>query len=501
MKNIVKYTLAAAASVMMFASCDLNLVPISAIAYEEGGVLIQTQANLNAFENGILASFRSVQGGTYVTTPEVQSDYYNATIDYGNNYGAIHRCDYTFTSSDYDPQDTWAGHYSVIKNYNIVIENTDNVPEELEDKAKVVKGEALFFRAASYLTLARCFGPAYSSSTTGSPCVPLVLKYDQNEKPARATVGDVYAQIKADLDAAAGILAGVEGKVRSEKPTIDAVNALYARYYLDIQDYSNAAVYAHKVIDGGKYKLASTAAEMTAEYVKDEGTEAIYQTYASLTEGSNSNEYWTNSVSDANGATGHVFRPYFLPTKTLVEAYEPADLRFATWFSNEETVQIAGTYYTGDFYTFIKFWGNPTLTSSPIRNGRQKPKPFKIGEMYLIAAEAELSSNPAAAKADLNALQAARGATLTEANETTVRQEWYKETVGEGFRMWCLKRWGIGFSGRPVQDNCKNIVMSGECYENKQFAANDYHFLWPIPADDMKINTNLVQNPGYGSGE
>lgn len=498
MKNIVKYTLAAAASVVMFASCDLNLVPIDAIAYEEGGMLIQTQANLNAFENGILASFRAVQNGTYITTEEVQFDYFNATIDFGNNYGSIHRCDYTFTTSDYDTEDMWEGHYSVIKNYNIVIDNTDNVPEDLKEKAKIVKGEALFFRAASYLTLARHFGPAYSPAVKDSPCVPLVLKYDQNEKPSRATVGEVYDQIKADLDAAAAILAGVSGKARSQKPTIDAVNALYARYFMDVQDYTNAAAYAHKVIgDGSKYKLASTPEEMEAEYVTDEGTEAIYQAYASLTEGSNSNEYWTNSVADAKGATGHVFRPYFLPTETLVNAYEPEDLRFVAWFSNEETVQIAGTYYNGDFYTFIKYWGNPTLTSSPIRNGRQKPKPFKISEMYLIAAEAELSTNPNAAKEDLNALQAARNATLTEATEATVRQEWYKETVGEGFRMWCLKRWGQGFNGRPVQEGCKYVIQSGESYENKQFAASDYHFTWPVPAPEMKINSNLVQNPGY----
>ena len=497
MKNIVKYTLAAAASVVMLASCDLNLVPIDAIAYEEGGMLIQTQANLNAFENGILASFRAVQGGVYTTTEEVQFDYFNATIDFGNNYGSIHRCDYTFTTSDYDTEDMWEGHYSVIKNYNIVIANTDNVPDDLKEKAKIVKGEALFFRAASYLTLARHFGPAYSPATKDSPCVPLVLKYDQKEKPSRATVDQVYTQIKADLDEAAGILAGVSGQARSQKPTIDAVNALYARYFMDVKDYANAASYAHKVIDGGKYKLAATAEDMKKEYVNDEGTEAIYQTFASLTEESNSNEYWTNSVADKNGANGHVFRPYFLPTEKLVKAYEPADLRFTTWFSNEETVQIAGTYYTGDFYTFVKYWGNPTLTSSPIRNGRQKPKPFKISEMYLIAAEAELSTDVAAAKADLNALQAARGATLTEATEATVQQEWYKETVGDGFRMWCLKRWGQGFSGRPVQEGCQYVIQSGESYENKQFAANDFHFIWPVPAPEMKINSNLVQNPGY----
>lgn len=86
-----------------------------------------------------------------------------------------------------------------------------------------------------------------------------MLRYDQNERPARATVASVCAQIKTDLDSAAVILENVSGSVRAQKPTIDAVNALYARYYIDVKDAANAALYAHKVIDTGTYNLASTA--------------------------------------------------------------------------------------------------------------------------------------------------------------------------------------------------------------------------------------------------
>ncbi len=496
MKNLVKYTLAVAASAIMFAACDLNLVPNSAVAYEEGGVLIQTTANLNAFETGILSSFRGLQMGDYINAEEFQFDCFNAVIDYGNNFGSLHRCDYTFTSSDYDVEDMWAGNYSAIKNFNIIISSADNVPENLVASAKVLKGEAFFFRACSYLTLAHHFGPM-PSANADALCVPLVLKYDQNEKPSRAKVGEVYAAIKSDLDSAAVLLAGVKGAVRAQKPTIDAVNAVYARYFIDMKDYANAAKYAHLVIDTGTYKLASTQAEMTKEYVNDEGTEAIYQVFGSKTEGTNACNYWTQSTTDGNGVDGHVFRPYYIPTKALINAYEPNDLRFTTWFDNTQTVQINGAYYTGEFYTMIKYWGNPSLVSSPIRNGRQLPKPFKISEMYLIAAEAELSTNPSAAKADLNAIQAARGASLTDASTDTVRKEWYKETVGEGLRMVCLKRWGIGFNGRAPQDGAKNIVMIGDVYDQKVFEANSIYFQWPVPSYEMKINSNMEQNPGY----
>ena len=502
MNKYIKLAIATIAGAALVTSCDLNLVPNSAIAYEEGGVLIQTKANLTALENGLLSSFRSVQNGRYVEAVEFQFDAFNATVDYGNNYGAIHKTDYNFTSGDYDVEATWADNYAAIKNYNIFIAAADNVSDDLKNDVSVVKGEAYFFRAWSYLQLARHFGKAYSSSASSDLCVPLVLVYDQAEQPARATVAEVYAQIKSDLDNAASLLSGQKGAVRSMKPTIDAVNALYARYYLDVADYANAAAYAHKVIDTKTYALASSDKEMTAEYVNDKGTEPIMQLAISLTEftGNTLND-WTLCQSDANYE--QAFRSYYLPTQTLIDSYDQGDIRFNAWFDGTTAVQQAGSYYNlqkTDFYTFVKFWGNPSLTSTPIRNGRTAPKPFKISEMYLIAAEAELNGNSAtAAKADLNALQAARGAQLTDATAETVQKEWFRETVGEGQRKFCLKRWGKGFSGREMQKGAENVLQQGTVFEGKVFEAGSNYFQWPVPAYEMKINKNLVQNPGYDS--
>lgn len=507
MNKYIKLAIATVAGAALVTSCDLNLVPNSAINYEEDGVLIQNKANLASLENGLLSSFRGCQNGDFVQATEYQFDAFNATIDYGNNFGALHKSDYNFTSSDYDVRDAWAYNYSSIKNCNIFIAAADNVDESLKADVAIVKGEAHFLRAWSYLQLARHFGKAYSSTASTDLCVPLVLVYSQTEQPARATVAEVYAQIKKDLDEAATLLAGVKGAVRSKKPTIDAVNALYARYFLDIADYANAAAYAHKVIDTKTYALASTAKEMEAEYVNDSGSEPIMQLAMSLTEYTEAYKDsgdiqtmndWTLCQADAT--YGKVFRSYFIPTQALVESYDEGDLRFAAWFDDKTAVMMAGSYYNvdkSDFYVFVKFWGNPALTSSSIRNGRTTPKPFKISEMYLIAAEAELNTDPAAAKKDLNALQAARGAVRTEATTATVQKEWFRETVGEGQRKFCLKRWGLGFSGRPMQPGAANVLQQGDVFDGKVFEANSYLFQYPVPAREMKVNKNLVQNPGY----
>ena len=498
-KNIISI-LSVALSVAVLASCDLNLVPNSAIAYSEAERLIQTSSNLTAMENGILSSYRSVQNGDYVIPQELMFDGFNATIDFGNNYGPIHKTDHNFTSADYDVEDYWAYNYFAIKNYNVLLANINDVDAELKDAATIVKGEAFFFRASSYLNLARHFGKAYkAASAETDPCIPLVLAYNQNEKPARASVAEVYKAIKADLDSAAVFLADVKGAPRSVKPTIDAVNALYARYYLDIADYAKAAEYAHKVIDTGTYALENSVEALNADFVSDNGTEPVLQLAISMTEFTgNDFSPWLLAQADTKVEGGESFRPYYLPSKKLIDAYEDGDIRKA-WFDNTVPVLFSGRYYTGEFYTFVKFRGNPSLTSSPIRNARQAPKPIRISEMYLIAAEAELTSNPGAAKADLNALQAARGASQTAATADNIQQEWFKETVGEGFRMSCLKRWGKGFSGRAPQANATNVVQQGQYFTEKEFKADSYFFQWPIPSHELKINKNLKQNEGYDS--
>ena len=139
MKKTILNICAVAVSAVLLASCNLDLFPNSAIAYDEDGQLIQTASNLKSFENGILASYRSYQNGEFYMTEEVQLDGFNATIDFGNNYGGVHKTDHNFTATDYYVEDYWSYSYSAIKDYNIMIAACDNVPEAIAADARIVK--------------------------------------------------------------------------------------------------------------------------------------------------------------------------------------------------------------------------------------------------------------------------------------------------------------------------------------------------------------------------
>ena len=502
MKNIIKNILVGGMAATMLVSCDLNLVPTTAIVYEEGKPLFLQESDVTAFQNGVLASYRSVQYGSYTQSTEVMCDGFNATIGFGNNYGSVHRADYTFTPSDEYAESMWANHYIAIKNYNIAIANADLVAEDADFKpaSDVLKGIALFARASSYITLARHFGNAYNPATAATDlCVPLVLVYDQLEKPARASVKDVYDQIIVDLEEAEVLLANIPGAVRSQIPTVDAVKALKARYYLDVQEYALAYEAAEAVIASeAGYALANSAETMLAEYTNDAGTEPIVQLFASTTEGAKGNTLYT--LVNTGSEVAKYFGSYYVPTAKLVNAYSQSDLRFTTWFTNSMyPVFSSGNYYEGA-YVFIKYLDNPALHAGDVETGAHAAKPLLISEMYLIAAEAyAMDKKEAEAKAVLNELQAARLAPHTDGSMASIKNEWFRETVGEGHRMACLKRWGEGVAARTPQAAAQEFVQTGPAYTERVLDADTHVFNWPVPTYEMKINKNLVQNPGYSA--
>lgn len=496
MKKIFGYIL----TLLVAVSCNLEQYPTSAVVYEEGARIIATREDLLAFEAGIMNFYRAVHGGGQNVAEDVMFDAFNASSGFGNNYGSVHRLDDSFTTSDDYVESYWSNHYIVIKNYNVLIDALDqeiNVPEGSADLAKLVQGEAYFFRAEAYMNLVRHFSPDYDPEKDSEYGVPVVLHYDLYERPARKTVHEVYTQIKEDLDSAAVRLANVEGVLQADYPTIDAVNALYARYYLDIEDFDNAVASADKVISTKTYTLSKDAAEFKAEFVDDSGSEAIMQLYGSKSELPNTITAYTGLYSSLEHDIAA--RPLFIPTKKLADAYDATDLRRAWLSTNDYYCDINGNYYRGNFAIFVKYLGNPALYSN-VPNGAQMEKPYMISEMYLIKAEAQARSNKVpAAKTTLNILQNLRGASPTTGTLKNVQNEWFRETVGDGMRLSCLKRWHIGHDAREGQVGALvvNAIMTGGSYDQRAMAEDDYHLIWPAPASQIRLNPNLTQYSAY----
>lgn len=510
MKNIFAKISTIALAGLMLASCDLNLFPEASIVYDpEKGFFTQEEDVLGA-RNLVYSNFRVTSGGFHAYLEDLMFDGFNATIEYGNHYGSIHRTDDSFTSSDQDIETFWGNYYLTIKDYNITIDAAETAPEELAEDARFVKGEACAARAYAYLQLARHFGPKYNEATADKElCVPLVLHYDQNARPERSTMAEVYDQILEDLDSAYVILTDyqVANKPNSQYFTPDAVKAMMARALLDVGEYEAAADTAITVINStAGYALSASASDLAKVRSEDAGSEAIMSLYASATEGPLSYSIFTSYGRDKTNSAGGGYsynKPYFFPSQALLDLYETNDYRKIAWFtqSAKVPVNIKGSLYN-NIFLFTKYAGNANYNKAGFANGLVASKPFLISEMYLIAAEGLYqAAKETEGRNYLQSLQAKRKGTITEFTEENIQKEWLRETVCEGLRMSCMKRWEIGFDGRAVQPNASNLVENNPAssYEQKAMDFDDRAMCWPIPSYEIKINTNLVQNKGYGN--
>ncbi|MBQ3742556.1 MAG: RagB/SusD family nutrient uptake outer membrane protein, partial [Bacteroidales bacterium] len=110
---------------------------------------------------------------------------------------------------------------------------------------------------------------------------------------------------------------------------------------------------------------------------------------------------------------------------------------------------------------------------------------LRLSEMYLIRAEASVNGAGSTALADLNAIRAARGASLlTSAGKADVALERRLELNFEGHLWFDLDRTGGSISYSDA-DITRNIDASSKFWA------------LPIPKSQIDINENLKQNPGY----
>ncbi len=477
----------------LFTSCELDLKPKTSIALDQSFQSIEDAQN---YASGMATRMRQSLYGQWTYNQDMQMDQFNAALDFGNRGGAVHQMSGSFTTGDYFVRDAWDRYYLAILSANNFITQAAILAPTLEaaDAASLdqMVGMAHFYRAYYYHYIVRYWSPAYdaSSATAANSGAPLVLEYDIEARPSRATLAETYAQINADLASAEAKLAGTAGAVRAALPTIDAVYALKARVALFMKDYTNAAKYADMVISSAAgYTLTNSAEGMVAQWTNDSGTEEILQLFISTSETPNAMGVYLQ-LSNATGT----YQPDWIPTKTSIDAYEPTDIRLNGFFAEKTNTQNAATYQV---MMLNKFPGNPNQYTST-SNYQNAPKVFRVAEMYLIAAEAYAQSNNPLAATRLNALQSARGASNTAATMDFIKAEWAKEMIGEGVRMDCLKRWGVGFSGRVPQN--ANTVMGGDVssdFAKKTLEANSKYVTWPIPLENIETNTNLVQNTGW----
>lgn len=166
---------------------------------------------------------------------------------------------YSFSSEIFGDSETdglWEYAYNRIYTYNVIADEVMTSTDATEEYKSSIRAEALLGRAFEYLVLVNAYAKLYDPATAATdPGVPLMLDQDINKTNlVRASVQEVYDQIKKDLDEAV--------KYLPKKPRLNAFrasapvgNGMLARMYLYMSNYSEALKYANKSMEQNKTLL------------------------------------------------------------------------------------------------------------------------------------------------------------------------------------------------------------------------------------------------------
>lgn len=499
---------------LVLTSCDMD-------KNEPGSVTdtssMNTADDAKSYRNNVYSSFRALTSGGYVTDTELEMDKFIGT--FGNGARGQSFATAQIFSNNSDIESNYAGCYSVMKNINFMLERAPMLieggallPAEVQDVNRYI-GEMKFMRAYIYYWLYDHYCQAYDESRADEAGlgVQIVTKYDPtgdpSKYPGRSSMNETFQLINKDLDEAFDALVEYEKIDKSScapnSPYVSsyAVAALQARVALLKKDYTRAIDKANVVIKSGLFPLAE-GEDYFNMWISDEGSELIMVPFVDA----NESAYVGSNFDAFNYATTFPTRVDYLPSYEALAAYEDGDIRFDSYFDVVQDMQFGPEKVSA--FVFLKFPGNEALVSGA-NLYKNKPKPFRTSELYLIVAEAACESSQTGIANDaLNDLRKARIEGYEDENHSgtqlrdLIREERAKELIGEGFRMSDLRRWNLGFTrdgSWPGQPGIVAIYLQSNL--NVSFTPGDYRYVWPIPQHQFNVNPQLKgqQNQGYSN--
>lgn len=374
--------------------------------------------------------------------------------------------------------DAWNSAYGLIKDANFILQNLPGgaIPDTAKSR---LTAEARFLRGFAYFYLVQLYGDVPLRTTT-------VQSYSEVQAP-RSTQDSVYAFILDDLSyAESNLPATAPQQGRAYKW---AASALLAKVYLTLAgnplaktaDYQQARDEALAVINSGGFKLVSSypAIFHNVSYT----TESIWERLYVPNLGGNP----LHTLS----CTANQYNALLVPASWYIKTFYPGDARL-TWGIQQQYKDPSGNTLSPFFQKFVL---NSAIDQGigPSASGLivSYSLPYlRLGEMYLIAAEAENELNgPAAAYAYINAIRERAGipdlAGLTQDQfRDSVWLERKHELSQEGSTWFDMKR-------TSTFGNIQTIRGSGLVNP-----IGPYNLTWLIPYTELTAN-NIPQNPVY----
>lgn len=374
----------------------------------------------------------------------------------------------------------WKNAYTSIGYANNVLKNLEGHDTKSLPLFNLYKGEMLAVRAMLHFDIMRLF----CSKDETKQGIPYVTKYAMGTNEFKK-VGEVYDLILKDLDEAEQLLSVEESSItyprnntqyykfqnyRESHCNYYGVLSLKARVYWMRGNMAKAGEYAAKVVDSKKFPLVEPSDVKDVYSGRLSPKETIWGLYSTSYQ-KTSQDYLYEQQSfksydpyyDGTGST------HILPFEGLYKLDVDAtaqDYRYSNWFKIGKG--YARCIKNVDTYTI------EGEQSQEWESRIQGINLFHISEMYLIAAEAFLSTDYQRALKYFNEETASRGLSpLTSETTLTLDRifnEYHKEMYGEGQVWYNMKR-----SYSDIKSNRENKVIPG----------TEELYVIPIPQDEF----------------
>ncbi|WP_169472409.1 RagB/SusD family nutrient uptake outer membrane protein [Pedobacter hiemivivus] len=368
----------------------------------------------------------------------------------------------------------WNSLYQGINRVNGVLKNVPGITDPgLTARKERILGEAYFLRGLFYFYLVRTFEK-----------VPLLLESFEGLGgelfPKQKTREEVFTQIELDLKAAEArvpdlpFATAIENKGRATK---GAIRSTLADLYLWQKRYVEAAEMARLVIASpANYSLVLGNRYATI-FIDKNSSESIFEIQYNFTY----QEGDENQLTDLFLPLGQVYTAgnwRFQPSPAVLSALPASDLRTAGTYRNSGPTPAP---YRDPNQTYVlKYPG--TLSNNILRKDANRIV-YRLSEIILFRAEAlnEQGLTPDAITL-LNQVRVRANIGVTLATlQGDVRLEIEKERLRE-----------LVYEGKRYYD----LIRTGR-YATVTGNTNPNWLRWPIPAQELIDNPNLVPNPGY----
>lgn len=484
---------AAAALALGTTACREELLTPTPTTQLSDQVVFDTPTRIAQGVNGLYSYVKTGNflGGRYQIYGDIRADdFLNRTTNAVTGYSVWSHTE-TETSQN-DVINCWSYGYGAINQINVFLAGLDanaakfvapTFPATFAATADQYRGEARLLRALSYYSLLQLYARPYADGNGTKPGLPLRLLAEKSpaDNPlARASVGEVYAQILADLDFAEKTLPLTNGDnvTRAHR---NAAIALKTRVYLSMGNYASVITEANKIVPAA----APFVAPSGVPNALNASVAAVFAPPQLTTESILSFPFTTQDTPGTQNQLGFYYLPaslggsageYGLNTAAGSVVADPgfgaADARRTNFVVKSGTETFLKKYPTGSAGAYAD--------NAPV---------IRYAEVLLNLAEARVRSTNTVDPQALALLNAVRG----RSNPTGVYTGF--SSVSDMTTALLLER-RIEFLGEGIRNMDIMRLLApipGKATVGAVLPASS-QYIWPIPITEIAANPLIVRN-------